>query len=143
MIVTVLPGHIADIARIEKARFSTPWSEEGLSFELTADYARFLADVEDGQVRAYGIFHVFGDEAELVNIAADEEYEGCGLGRALLARLIDDAAREGVRSVFLEVQRSNLRAQGLYRSLGFENIGLRPGYYNEPKEDALLMALSI
>ena len=143
MIVRALPEHIGDIARIERDRFSPPWSEESLRYELDADYARFLAEAEGGQVRAYGIFHIFGDQAELVNIASDRAFEGRGLCRALLAELIAGAAREGVRDIFLEVRVSNLRAQRLYRAFGFNEAGLRPGYYDEPKEDALIMCLSL
>jgi len=85
------------------------------------------------------------DEAELLDIRVKESHQGTGLGRELLTQTLDALRVEGTAQVFLEVRRSNLVAQNLYRSLSFSEIGERTNYYpsREGREDAILMALDL
>ena len=84
-----------------------------------------------------------GDDAELYNIAVAAENRRQGIGRRLLALALKEAAERGAERVFLEVRASNTAARRLYAQNGFEMIGVRPGYYERPKEDAVMMVCSL
>ena len=81
------------------------------------------------------------DEAHIGTIATHPLYRRRGVAEALLRRALHDATLHGAQKAFLEVRRSNLAAQGLYRKFGFEIAGVRPHYYKDNQEDALLMNL--
>lgn len=83
------------------------------------------------------------DEAELIQIAVDKETRRCGIGKRLLLELINRLKEKEVCSLFLEVRESNAPAISFYESFNFENVGKRPGFYNNPKEDAIIMRLEI
>ncbi|MEP3227386.1 MAG: ribosomal protein S18-alanine N-acetyltransferase [Parasphingorhabdus sp.] len=97
-----------------------------------------IANIEDESC-GFAISRSLAGEEELLMIAVSPQHQGHGIGIALLERLLDDAVRNGVSAVFLEV-RSNNPAQNLYQRLGFEKIGTRPAYYtgdNKEKFDAI------
>ena len=79
------------------------------------------------------------DEGHITNLAVDPAYRRKGIGRALLEHLITEGKKRGVRFLTLEVRSSNLVAQQLYRKLGFYEAGVRPGYYQDNQEDAIIM----
>ncbi|HEX8141783.1 MAG TPA: ribosomal protein S18-alanine N-acetyltransferase [Pyrinomonadaceae bacterium] len=79
------------------------------------------------------------DEVHINNVAVRHDFRRCGIGGALLDRVLREASLCGVRTAILEVRASNTAAQALYRQHGFVNVGLRRGYYAEPREDALVM----
>lgn len=83
------------------------------------------------------------DEWEIENVVVAEEQRRCGLGSALVGRLLQQAWESGITSVLLEVRPSNAAARRLYEKLGFSRAGRRPEYYREPSEDALLLKISI
>jgi ribosomal-protein-alanine acetyltransferase len=82
-------------------------------------------------------------EADVQTIAVDDEARGIGMGRELMGQLHAEAARRRVREVFLDVRVDNERAQRLYRSLGYQEIGIRTGYYQPDNVDALVMRLDL
>ncbi len=86
-------------------------------------------------------FWIMADEAHVTSIAVREKQRGCGLGELLLASLIDLAVQLRAGLVTLEVRASNITAQNLYIKYGFQNVGMRPGYYTDNGEDAILMTL--
>ena len=132
------------VAEIERATFPDPWSKRSFAETIEREQVRALAiDDEAGRLVGYAMSVRAGDEGEVLNIAVDEPARGRGAGRAMLDDLLDDLRQNGVRQVFLEVRRSNEAAIGLYRSAGFRPLGVRPGYYGRPREDALTMVLEL
>ncbi len=130
---------------IEAAVFgSEAWSREMMREELTADHRVYLALVDrDGAVRGYGGLLAVGEEGDIQTIALDPSVRGAGQGRRLMNALLDAGAARRVREVFLEVRADNPAARALYASLGFEEIGVRPRYYQPDGIDAIVMRLGM
>lgn len=130
---------------IESAVFGREaWSRDLMREELTADHRHYLALVDGaGAVHGYAGLLVVGAEGDVQTIAVSPEARGGGHGRGLMDALLDEAARREVREVFLEVRADNPVAQSLYRSLGFEEIGVRPRYYQPDGVDAVVMRLEM
>ena len=138
-IVPMDRSHIAQIAQLEQACFSTPWTEAMLEEELFNPQASFIvAEDEEGNVLGYAGLHVVLDEGYIDNIAVEPDARRHGVASALL----DVYCRFGaVNLAFLtlEVRASNAPAIGLYEKYGFQCAGIRPGYYQRPREDAVIM----
>lgn len=130
------PSDRAGMVAVERASFAAPWERE--SFTVQPPWMFFVAEME-GEVIGFAIGRRAADEGEVLNVAVLPERRGQGVGRRLLEKLIAKMEAEGVKSVFLEVRESNLLARSLYGILGFEIVGLRPGYYSDPPENALQM----
>jgi ribosomal-protein-alanine acetyltransferase len=90
----------------------------------------------------FAAFHRIADEAELRNVAVAPAHQRQGVGRVLLAEGRRRLSEQGVRQIYLEVRASNISAQGLYFSAGFSLRSRRKDYYNDPREDALVLALN-
>jgi [ribosomal protein S18]-alanine N-acetyltransferase len=121
------------------------WSRAMLEGELAQQPAsrHYLVAQEAGVTVGYAGLLAAGTQADVATIAVTGSSQGRGTGAALLEALLAEARRRGCAEVFLEVRVDNLRAQGLYRSRGFEQIGLRPGYYQPSGADALVMRLDL
>jgi len=138
---------IADLARvmeIERAAFSHPWSEELVRRELTHDFSTVLLATGRGEagaevVSGFVIIWLVHDELHVLNVAVAPEARRRGVARALLFEAEERGREEGARVAKLEVRRSNRAAIELYRSLGYREVGIRPRYYAEDGEDALVM----
>lgn len=131
---------IPAILAIEEEAFSSPWSEEAFRNELTNNmFARYLVMEYWGEVLGYGGMWVIMDEAHITNIAVRSDVRGKGLGNRLLDQMQRTAVFFGATRMTLEVRVSNGRAQKLYRKFGFEPAGVRPRYYSDNDEDALIM----
>ena len=139
IIVPMDRGHIPQIAALERECFSTPWSENMLSDALFDPKASFIvAEDGEGGVLGYAGLQVVLDEGYIDNIAVEPDARRHGVASALL----DVYCRFGaVNLAFLtlEVRASNEAAIGLYEKYGFQRAGLRPGYYQQPREDAVIM----
>lgn len=138
----ILLADLDSILNIENKSFSAPFTRD--LFEKMVKSPMFgscIAEV-DGEVSGYIFFSIVIDEVELLTIAVDERFRRQGIARLLLNSLIDASKKSGVKSVFLEVRPSNIPAQSLYKSFGFENFGLRKGYYKDNNEDAIMMKKS-
>lgn len=98
-----------------------------------------VAEDADGSVVGLAIALLIPPQAELETIAVTATHQRQGIACALFAALVDALAGRQITEVTLEVRASNLPAQALYQSLGFQDAGRRPGYYAEPPEDAVLM----
>jgi ribosomal-protein-alanine N-acetyltransferase len=147
LIRRAVPDDLAAIARIERASFSDPWSEDSLATALDRMVV-LVASAEgsgDGAVglAGYVVALVVAPDAEVADLAVAPEARRQGVGRALLARAIDVLADLHVRAVHLEVRESNRAARSLYESAGFRPAGRRRGYYRQPVEDALLLRREI
>lgn len=131
---------VDQVAAIEEATFAKPWSRESFRQELTRNaVARYLVAEEDGQVLGYAGAWVILDESHITNIAVREDARGRGLGKRLTGELLQVLSNLGACYATLEVRVSNLRAQNLYKSLGFISVGKRKRYYEDNNEDAFLM----
>ncbi len=130
---------VPQVAELEKICFSDPWSENSVASELDNPLSLWLVAVQDGKVLGYvGSQSVLG-EADMMNLAVDPAARRLGLGRAIVEALVAALRDNGVHCLTLEVRASNLPARKLYESLGFLQVGRRPNYYLEPKEDALIL----
>lgn len=129
------------MAAVELACFSTPLTEGALRRYMQTGYLKAFVTVLDGTVVGYAGLQQAADEGYIANIAVLPAWRRKGWGEALLRYLIDYAREEKLSFLTLEVRRSNLPAQALYRKLGFEVVGVRQHYYARPREDAILMTL--
>lgn len=132
---------IEQVLNIERLSFSVPWSRHAFVDELLRnERARYLV-VRDpsGVVFGYGGMWLILDEAHVTNVAVHPEYRRRGVARAIMISLMETAVCLGAQRMTLETRLSNLPAQKLYRSLGFVAAGVRPRYYIDDHEDALVM----
>jgi ribosomal-protein-alanine N-acetyltransferase len=133
------------ILAIEARVFGNPWASTAYLDEIERPMAIVeLAIADAGQVLGYSCtWHVVAageTEAHLLRIAVDPDVQRRGIGRDLLAAVLERAAAHGAVRVLLEVGASNLAARSLYEAAGFTEIGRRAGYYKAPPDDALVMA---
>ena len=128
------------IMEIEKDCFSTPWSRESFLIEITENLlARYLVAEVDGIVAGYaGIWMIVG-EGHITNIAVETKYRQLGIGKKLVEGLITLSVAMGIGSMTLEVRETNIAAQNLYEQYGFIAQGVRPNYYQDDNEDAIIM----
>jgi ribosomal-protein-alanine N-acetyltransferase len=137
----------ADLARVmacERAAYDLPWTEDVIQECLRVGYNCWVADL-GGEIAAHGIMSVGADECHVLNLCVHPDWQGLGLGRRLLRRLLALARDRGADTAFLEVRISNVQARGLYASEGFCEIGTRRGYYpaRNGREDAVVLARSL
>lgn len=133
---------IAEVARLEKECFSSPWSEQQLREELDNPTARFLVLKLGEKVLGYIGANNIANEVYITNIAVFPEYRQKGYGEKLLSRLCYLSTAEGAEFVTLEVRKSNKTAIRLYEKCGFEKVGERKNFYFDPTEDAYIYTLS-
>ncbi|NLY89855.1 MAG: ribosomal protein S18-alanine N-acetyltransferase [Firmicutes bacterium] len=143
MAVAVEPMQLEDLPEIlviEKLSFPVPWSKQAFLYELlNNEYALYLVARENHEVCGYiGMWRII-DEGHITNLAVHPAYRRRGIGRLLLKALIQKGKKHGLRRLTLEVRRSNLAAQRLYMEFGFVQVGVRPRYYQDNQEDALIM----
>lgn len=137
--VLMTPEHVAQVARLEKECFADPWSENSIGGELTNPLSLWLVALDGQQVVGYvGSQSVMG-EADMMNIAVSSGYRRKGIAQELVQRLAAALLEKEVYSLTLEVRASNEPAKALYSKLGFQQVGCRPNYYRNPKEDALIL----
>lgn len=128
------------VLRIEELSFTTPWSKEAFVLEITTNkLAKYVIAERDGHIVGYGGVWLIIDEGHITNIAVEPQYRGQGIGNFLVEKLIDICKERGITSLTLEVRKSNIVAQSLYKKYGFKECGIRPGYYSDTKEDAIIM----
>lgn len=127
---------------VENKAFTTPWSRVAFEEEIgNNDLAHYLVLVDGDRVVGYAGFWLVIDEAHVTNIALDPGYHSKGLGTLLLEHMIVNAKLLGAASMTLEVRPSNAAARKLYSKRGFVERGVRPNYYAELGEDAIIMWL--
>jgi [ribosomal protein S18]-alanine N-acetyltransferase len=136
---------LADVLDLERELFpDDPWSPEMFTEEIVQpSTVRMYLVASDDTRRLAGyagmMFVPGGSQADVLTIAVHPDCWGRGIGSLLLGTLIDEARHRGCAEVFLEVREDNQRAQGLYRRRGFEEIGVRRGYYQPSGVDAIVM----
>lgn len=140
--IAVRPMTVEDIAAvvdIEKKSFATPWTPHAFRLEMKNKLAVYRVVEVDGRVAAYGGMWLIIDEAHVTNIAVHPDYRGRQLGRKIMEVLMAEARHRKLLRMTLEVRRQNHVAIALYKHLGFLLAGIRPGYYQDTGEDALIM----
>lgn len=131
--------HLADICEISIFSFPIPWSYDSFKRELKNKLASYLVVLNNDKVIAYGGIWVILEEAHITNIAVHPDYRNQGIGEVLLDSLLEKAYERGAKEITLEVRVSNLHAQWLYKKVGFVEEGIRKNYYEDNREDALIM----
>jgi ribosomal-protein-alanine N-acetyltransferase len=135
---------VLEILRIERLSYAFPWTEGIFRDCLRVNYTCRVAQIGVA-IAGYGIMSIAAGEAHLLNLCVGEDYRCRGIGRRLLAHLLQVAAAVGARESFLEARPSNTTAIRLYQSLGFSQIGIRRGYYQavDGREDAIVLKRQI
>lgn len=132
-------AHVAQISELEKLCFSDPWSKKSVASELENSLALWLVALDGATIAGYIGSQSVGEEADMMNVAVHPDYRRQGIARVLVTGLVCALAEKGVKSLALEVRQSNAPAIALYEQLGFVQVGLRPNYYRNPKENALIL----
>lgn len=143
LIIRPMEDDDADAAsELEAKVFSMPWSSSDFLEMIRATYAHyFVAELKRENSKIIGICGLrdIAGEGEITNVAVDEEYRRMGIGKLLMKSALERANELGINDITLEVRAGNQNAIALYESLGFEGEGIRPNFYEKPKEDALIM----
>ncbi len=127
---------ISIIAHLECELYPQPWSQKDFEEILEQEAFWFWVAKKEQEIVGYLVCQVVENEAELHNIAVSKKYQRQGIGKILLQKLVGDLKQKNVSETFLMVRASNIPAQKLYESFGFNKIGLRPNYYRDPAEEA-------
>ena len=133
------PEYCKALSELESSIFGKDaWTEQDLEETLCCDYAYYLV-AKDGEevIGCAGLRNMCGD-ADITNVLVREDYRRKGIAERLLKQLMSGAEDIGARNYTLEVRRSNMAAINLYEKLCFKFEGVRPGFYENPKEDALI-----
>jgi ribosomal-protein-alanine N-acetyltransferase len=136
---------LPNVMAIEQAVYPFPWTLGIFQDCLRVGYCCWLVELEQTVV-GYGVMSVVVDESHILNLCIHPDWQGKGLGRKLILRLLKIARQHGAETAFLEVRESNRAALALYEKLGFVQIGRRRNYYPAPadsREDALVMSLEL
>ncbi|MGH8289106.1 MAG: ribosomal protein S18-alanine N-acetyltransferase [Steroidobacteraceae bacterium] len=135
---------VAEVFAVERASYQFPWTEGIFRDCLRVGYVcRVLA--LGSQVIGYGVMSVGAGEAHILNLCVAGSHRCRGLGRHMLGYLLDRGAAAGMSEAFLEVRPSNTAAIRLYQAIGFEQVGMRRGYYQAVggREDAAVLRLTL
>ncbi|MBQ3108306.1 MAG: ribosomal protein S18-alanine N-acetyltransferase [Clostridia bacterium] len=127
------------MAELERLCFPTPWSAKALAGELKNDIAYYLVLERDGVVVGYAGSWIMFDEAHITNVAVDPNCRRQGLGMRIMLAMMQGAKERGATRMTLEVREHNYGAQALYAKCGFVKAGIRPGYYSDTGEAALIL----
>ncbi len=145
-IVNLSINNIPAVAELEKECFVHPWSEQSIRDYFGNPDAHFFVATENSEnsadvseVVGYIGSYIICDEAYITNVAVKKASRQLGIGTALLEKCMDCAENSGATFISLEVRLSNTPAISLYKKAGFESAGVRPSFYRDPTEDALIM----
>jgi ribosomal-protein-alanine N-acetyltransferase len=136
---------LASLIEIEGKIHVAPWNRDGFASELTKSFSRFLVltdDDTDSVIAGYIVVEVLFEEAQILNVGVDLPYRGLGFAKRMIRQAVNDAMRQGVKTVSLEVRKSNAAAIALYQSLQFAILQVRKSFYSNG-EDAYQMKLSL
>jgi ribosomal-protein-alanine N-acetyltransferase len=142
-VLLIRPMEVADLPAvqlIERVSFATPWPTQAYRQELeTNRLAHYLVALMGDEVVAYGGIWLMVDEAHITTFAVHPGFRRRKIAERLLLALLDLARERMAREATLEVRLSNLPARRLYERYGFRPVGIRPRYYSDNNEDALIM----
>lgn len=150
--IQIRPMQIEDIEQvvaIDRLSFSMPWPANSYRFELLENktshvwVAECIGENHPSRIVAMIVVWQIVDEAHIATIAVHPQFRRQGIGKYLLAFALKDASLQGMRTATLEVRAGNLAAQVLYKQFGFVIEGVRPRYYQDNQEDALVMTIKL
>lgn len=128
-------SHLDGVCKIENTCFTHPWSRYDLASQIDKATSHFFVAVDNGIVVGYMGLQVFASEGYVTNVAVLPEHRNRGIAKALVAKCLE----VDMDFISLEVRVSNTPAINLYSQLGFQNMGVRPRFYTDPVEDAIIM----
>jgi ribosomal-protein-alanine acetyltransferase len=132
---------IDEVLDISSLSFAISWSKDSYIQELTNPIAKYLVAKIDNKVVAFVGTWIILDEGHITNIAVHPNYRKQGIASELLAKFLDYCRNQGCKAFTLEVRSGNKAAQALYKKHNFKEDGVRKGYYEDNKEDAIIMWL--
>ena len=132
---------IDSVLEISSLSFSIPWSKDSYIQELTNPIARYLVAKIDNKIVGFVGTWIVLDESHITNIAIHPNYRKQGIGSSLLEAFLKYCKSQGCIAFTLEVRNSNKAARTLYEKYNFKQEGVRKGYYEDTKEDAIIMWL--
>lgn len=138
-ITRMTAAHVTQVAALEQACFSDPWSQHSVASELDNPLSLWLVWVEDGEVLGYVGSQTVMGETDMMNVAVAPAARRRGIAWKLIEALVQQLQEQGSHCLSLEVRASNAPAIALYARLGFQEVGRRPNYYRHPKEDGLIL----
>ena len=135
IIENMKPHHLDGVVNIEKICFAHAWTRADLEQQLNLDTSHFAVATVDEKVVGYMGLQVFCGEGYVTNVAVLPDFRRMGIAK----KLIEYQMPNEMSFITLEVRESNLSAIKLYESCGFENVGIRPKFYTDPTENAIIM----
>jgi len=133
---------LPEVMALEKASFTSPWSEQFFMDELERDFSYiFTARLEDESLAGFICFWVLFEEMHILNLAVAGKHRRKGIARALVKEAFKFALKLGSVSATLEVREKNMPATSFYTRVGFEKAGVRKNYYESPPDNAVIMWL--
>lgn len=131
---------VDDIENLEQICFADPWSRESILHELTENHlSTYIVAELEGRVIGYVGIWAIVDEGHITNVAVSPEYRRMQVGSVLIKTMLEVTIKAGLLHHTLEVRAGNEPAKALYRKFGFEEAGVRKGYYENNGEDAIIM----
>jgi ribosomal-protein-alanine N-acetyltransferase len=145
IVLPMLRSDLDIVCRIASESFPTPWTQTVFESELTRDWAqiRVLRSGKGERICGFINFWIIGDEVHLHNLAVLPAMRRRGYARTLVLDMFEIARNRSATTIFLEVRRSNQAAINLYKSVGFVSVAIRPRYYSDNQEDAMIMRSEI
>ncbi len=132
-------SHVEGVFEVSKLSLKETWNKESIEKELSNKLAKYLVALDGANVVGFvGMWSVF-DEGDITNIAVHPDYRKQGIGNLLMNNLISLCKKNKINSLTLEVRESNIKAQNLYKKHEFKEEGLRKNFYDNPKENAIIM----
>lgn len=130
---------VPEISRLEQEAFSMPWSEEDFEGMIRSENARYYVAEKDGVILGGCGLYIVLEEGSITNVVIRREARNQGVGTELMRHMMEMCGRDGVKAFTLEVRVSNKAAIHMYEKVGFVSEGIRPGFYEKPVEDAMIM----
>jgi ribosomal-protein-alanine N-acetyltransferase len=143
LIRRVSSADVPALVVIERECFSDPWTASGIRETIQYETARGFVAESGGKAVGYVMARISGEEGEILNLAVLPKSRRKGIARCLLAEALGSIAAAGVTEAYLEVRQSNEEALALYQASGFRPVGVRPDYYRDPREDALVLRAAL
>lgn len=133
-------SHCQAVYEIAKASLPEHWSYEDIEDVIRRKDNHYFVALKQGKVVGFAGMIIIMDEAELFNIAVEFSERGNGIGKKLMETICHTALEAGACRILLEVRMQNEQARKLYETCGFVEIAVRKQYYNNPDDDAIIMA---
>ncbi len=139
----ILEDDAKGLAILDNECFSIPWSEQSFYNESKNNMAYYVIAKLDDKIIGYIGYWKVVDEGQITNVAVSNKFRRLGIAKKMLEIAIDNAIKDKLSNLSLEVRESNFAAIELYSQFGFKNVGMRKNYYHEPTENAVLMQLDL